>query len=106
MGQDTTGETKSDYPIVFFYGTVYDVTAPVKDTEKPIEKWTGVGACVFEGPLKRKDHSSALIPGMLQAFRWIDTKFWNVDNGKPGKCPDAALGFQGQMVLETSHELR
>ena len=106
MGQKITEENKPNFPLVFFYGTVDEVTAPIEDTEKLIGKWRDVGACVFEWPLEGKDHSSALIPGMLRAFPWMNTRFWNVENGKTGDCPDAATGFQGQIALEPSHELR
>jgi triacylglycerol lipase len=106
MGQNITEENKPNFPLVFFYGTVDEVTAPIEDTEKLIEKWRGVGACVFDWPLEGKDHSTALIPGMLRAFPWMNTRFWNVENGRTGKCPHAATGFQGQMVLVPSHELR
>ncbi|KAJ5973976.1 hypothetical protein N7481_011186 [Penicillium waksmanii] len=112
MGQNITEQNNPGYPLAFFYGTEDEVTYPLEDTQKLIARWKTEGKVekVSDWPLDGKDHTTALFPGMVKAFGWMQCHFKEVEEGDDGHCDEEssedATGYQNQMSFSSSQELR
>jgi triacylglycerol lipase len=114
MGQHITKDNNPGYPLAFFYGREDDVIAPISDVDRLITKWKDeAGVRVFNYSIPLQDHMTALGPGLLWAWPWMNLRFANVERHNGGLdthddlgLVDGELDFDDQLVLESSHELR
>lgn len=112
MGKNITEQNNPGYPLAFFYGTEDEVTYPLEDTQKLIDKWKTVGKVekVSDWPLKGETHASALLKGVGKAWLWMNCQFDEAEKSKEMHCdkelPEDATNYQNQMSFSPSQELR
>ncbi|KAJ5152106.1 hypothetical protein N7492_010401 [Penicillium capsulatum] len=92
MGQNITWANRPKYRLMFFYGANDEVTAPVEATQNLVKKWRSV-ALVASREIPRATHTTALLPGLPKAWRWINWRFKNAEEkASLGETDEDAIG--------------
>ncbi|KAL2850285.1 secretory lipase-domain-containing protein [Aspergillus pseudoustus] len=75
MGRRIEEGKRPNFPLYIFQGTDDNITAPIEDTDKLVERFCEVGTKVRYVRYVGKDHGATLIKGMYPAWTWMSARF-------------------------------